>query len=92
METHPESIEASIKKYRATDGYREINRLNSQRYKRRYPEKIKAQKLAERNVPIGAYCIKCGAIDNLERHHEDYSKPLEVVTLCDRCHKGVHNQ
>lgn len=25
-------------------------------------------------------------MDNLQLHHEDYSKPYEVVTLCAGCH------
>lgn len=31
-------------------------------------------------------CTRCGAGD-AEAHHEDYSKPLEVVWLCRPCHR-----
>src|SRR3990167_8578041 len=31
-------------------------------------------------------CSRCGACDNLEFHHADYSKPLEVTILCRECH------
>jgi len=27
----------------------------------------------------------------LVAHHKDYNKPREVLWLCDRCHKMVHN-
>lgn len=30
-------------------------------------------------------CQMCGAVTS-EKHHEDYSKPLEVQWLCRRCH------
>jgi site-specific recombinase XerD len=36
-------------------------------------------------------CIKCGA-QKSEAHHPDYSKPLEVVWLCDYHHKEEHKK
>jgi hypothetical protein len=35
-------------------------------------------------------CSKCGSADNIQGHHEDYSKQLEVVWLCARCHTELH--
>lgn len=35
-------------------------------------------------------CSICGE-PNAEGHHTDYSKPLEVVWLCDKHHKEQHN-
>jgi hypothetical protein len=37
-------------------------------------------------------CEQCGSDNNqqvLDAHHEDYSKPLEVVFLCRECHGKV---
>jgi hypothetical protein len=31
-------------------------------------------------------CSCCGSARNLEAHHPDYSKPLEVEWLCSLCH------
>jgi len=50
--------------------------------------KTHAQKLAKK-IALGSKCEKCGSTENLERHHEDYSKPLEVKTLCRKCHNEV---
>jgi ribosomal protein S27AE len=34
-------------------------------------------------------CERCGAA-KVEMHHDDYSKPLQVRFLCNRCHKIEH--
>lgn len=34
-------------------------------------------------------CQVCGAFDS-QAHHEDYSKPLEVIWLCRRHHLETH--
>ncbi len=35
-------------------------------------------------------CIVCGSGKDLEGHHEDYTKPLEVAWLCRDCHASYH--
>lgn len=35
-------------------------------------------------------CEVCGATENVEGHHHDYSKPLDVRWLCRRHHKDEH--
>lgn len=37
-------------------------------------------------------CSKCGATENIEAHHEDYSKPLDVTWLCHNCHVAKTNE
>ena len=37
-------------------------------------------------------CDKCGTNSRLEGHHKDYSKPLEIIWLCIRCHKNIHQE
>lgn len=36
-------------------------------------------------------CQHCGD-SNVEAHHEDYSKPLDVIWLCRSCHLELHKQ
>lgn len=37
-------------------------------------------------------CSSCGSKKNVQAHHEDYSKPLDVVWLCFVCHREHHGQ
>ena len=36
-----------------------------------------------------APCERCGSGD-VQKHHEDYTKPLEVRWLCRECHHSLH--
>lgn len=35
-------------------------------------------------------CENCKKEKELQAHHEDYNKPLEVVWLCSKCHHELH--
>lgn len=69
------------------------------RYKRRFeaksPEKVQAHQVVKRAVKAGRLipkdsCEHCGAIGRPHAHHDDYSKPLEVIWLCQPCHNRHH--
>jgi hypothetical protein len=36
-----------------------------------------------------APCLFCGA-DQVHGHHRDYSRPLDVIWLCPKCHHRLH--
>lgn len=59
----------------------------------RDPVKVKARAKARYAVRAGKLlkkpCEICGDL-KVQAHHEDYSKPLEVVWLCNTCHKSKH--
>ena len=46
---------------------------------------IKTGKIKKRNI-----CEICYEFPT-ECHHEDYSKPLDFIELCRRCHRYLHN-
>jgi hypothetical protein len=35
-------------------------------------------------------CAICGTTEKIHAHHRDYSKPLDVVWLCVKCHQRIH--
>lgn len=81
---------------------REINRAYAKRHPQkqiqinrrwsaRNPEKINAQIYA-RNIPLASNCQRCNTTERLERHHPDYSKPGEIITLCHSCHSQLHTE
>jgi len=47
-------------------------------------------KLGKIHKPI--LCEKCNKETQLFGHHEDYSKPLEVIWLCRSCHSNLHKK
>ncbi len=42
-----------------------------------------------RRGKLAAEPCKCGSYD-VEKHHPDYSKPLQVIWLCRDCHLALH--
>lgn len=64
--------------------------------RKRHPERWKARALVSYAIKIGqlnrGHCKICGSAENIEAHHEDYFKPLEVTWLCRNCHKAHHKE
>ncbi|KKN72900.1 hypothetical protein LCGC14_0406040 [marine sediment metagenome] len=56
-------------------------------YAQENPERHRAQTYAFRGLPAQV-CSAGGCEASGERHHEDYSKPLEITWLCKKHHKA----
>lgn len=37
-------------------------------------------------------CYNCGSKIKLEAHHVDYTKPLDIIWLCKKCHIDLHKE
>ncbi len=67
-------------------------------YKREYKESNREKVIARTAVMhakkcgelIQRPCVSCSN-PNSEAHHEDYSKPLDVIWLCSACHGRQHS-
>ena len=44
----------------------------------------------EKGLLVRQPCERCGTVDNIHAHHEDYSKPLDVNWLCRQHHHERH--
>lgn len=79
------------RRYRKTEsGKRAYNR-----YRKVFPHKVEAQKLAQLAVRRGELvkpkvCGECGRGGTIDAHHDDYLKPLAVRWLCRWCHQEWH--
>lgn len=74
---NPEKLQAAKKKWR-------LNNLDKSSAQKKVYDAIEHGKL------VALPCIKCGA--KAQAHHDDYSKPLDVVWLCPKHHSERHVQ
>ena len=58
---------------------------NQEGEKEKHLIRIKTANIIKKKEP----CIICGSLE-VERHHPNYSKLLEIIWLCDKHHKIIH--
>ncbi|WP_188470190.1 hypothetical protein [Hafnia psychrotolerans] len=66
-----------------------------QRYQEKFPAKRKAHLLVGNFLRAGKLvrpetCESCSTVKQLQAHHCDYTKPLDVMWLCSSCHTDWH--
>jgi len=64
-------------------------------WRKRNPEAVACwtifkKAIKEKRIIRVKKCVECGSDIQVEAHHEDYSKPLEVLWLCRKCHYHKH--
>ena len=70
----------------------------TQRIRKQFPHIYKAQTIVNNTVRSGELVKPdiCSACDKkgrqIEGHHDDYSKPLDIIWLCSACHKQLHRE
>lgn len=73
----------------------QANKERAKKFREEFPEKYKAHTALNNAVRSGKIvkpdsCSVCDGGWQIEGHHDDYSKPLEVCWLCAACHKKLH--
>lgn len=96
---HHEQKVASVKKWGAKNHEKRLamNLASRTRWSQRNAEKVKAHGLVKAALNSGIlirspFCLLCWKACATHGHHQDYSKPLDVVWLCSWCHAFVHGR
>tara|TARA_R110000868_G_scaffold364743_1_gene627616 strand:+ start:520 stop:1044 length:525 start_codon:yes stop_codon:yes gene_type:complete len=83
------------REYRKTEKYRQIIATSYRKHKEAYQPKQIARRAVYSAIRAGRLkrlpCSVCGNPKS-QGHHEDYSKPLDVVWLCVKHHKELHSE
>jgi ribosomal protein S27AE len=77
----PERIKASV----------EVNKAWRAEDSRRVVAHSAVSRAIRNGLLVRMPCVRCGEIKSIA-HHEDYDKPLEVMWLCQPCHKQRHKE
>lgn len=90
----PKRVQAR-KEYAQTEQGKEARLRARKTYLERFPLKRAAHMIFGNAVKRGKIvradsCSECGSKEKIEGHHDDYTKPLEVRWLCEKCHKAWH--
>ena len=94
-QSHPERVKATDKRWRLEN--LEAVAVSSAEYRVANPLKIKAHYAVKNAITAGKLtrpdnCSECNATGTIQAHHDDYTKPLEVMWLCQTCHIAWHKE
>ena len=92
----PHRVQAR-KEYVKTEAGKQAKKKAMDAYDKRYPMKYASRVITGNAIRDGklireASCSCCGSTTKIEGHHDDYTKPLEVRWLCEKCHKQWHRE
>jgi len=94
----PENREKNrIRTQKYVENNKDKIRVRTGQWKRDNPEKSSAYLHVMWALKLGVLekpksCQSCNKEIKVEAHHEDYSKPLEIMWLCKICHETLHHK
>jgi len=69
-------------------------RATAARWSENHPDRVSARNKVANELKYGRLvktpCVHCGSTKRVQGHHPDYTKPLEVIWLCQSCHAAEH--
>jgi hypothetical protein len=92
----PHRVEAR-KKYIKTEAGKQAKKKAIDAYKKRQPmvyasHVITGNAIRDGKLIQASNCSACNSTEKIEGHHDDYTKPLDVRWLCEKCHKQWHRE
>ena len=83
--------------YRQTESYKLQHKKDVKKWMDNNRDKALAHSAIKNRVKSGTIvkptnCQDCGLAIAVEAHHPDYNKRLEVLWVCDDCHKAIHRK
>ena len=63
--------------------------MNGEQRRRAYA-RTKANVYQMRGLLVPRPCQRCGSDINVEKHHANYDRPLDVEWVCRGCHRSRH--
>ena len=78
-----------------TEKRKQLRRFYQQKYRQEHPERTAINLRTRRAIISGKItkpkcCSICGKECRTIAHHHDYTKPLDVIFVCQSCHKRIH--
>ena len=83
------------KEYAKTERGKEAKKRGLKNYQERYPLRYAARiivnnAIRDKRLEKKFECSICKSTEKIQGHHDDYTKPLEVRWLCQKCHSNWH--
>jgi len=88
---NPHRVQAK-KDYAQTEQGKLAKKKATQTYKAKHPMRYAAHiivnnAIRDKKLIAEKNCSVCSSTINIEGHHDDYTKPMDVRWLCEKCHK-----
>jgi hypothetical protein len=85
-----------VKEYAGTVEGKEVALRAQERRRKKFPEKYRAHTAVSNALKLKILfklpCSVCGTTEDVHAHHDDYTKPLDVIWLCRKHHQERHKQ
>lgn len=84
---------AARKAYQKTEAYKKSHFIANKKYLNEHPNRDLARNMVSNAIRdkklFKLPCLICGE-EKVEGHHPDYSRPLDVIWLCNKHHREAH--